>query len=184
MAQEVTDCQFAQHFSCRDGSEGFRVVYRVQLRPQVLVSSSLTSVLSLRCRTRPADLRCFMLKGPPGSPAVGRLPACLPDTPTSEMQQLRVSSSPASQSSSRPGHRARGPGGPALPGAPGILWGTSADSGRGAAHKRALYLNLTVFVSPLHMNIYREEGPASTPAAPFTESINNSFVKPDLGTED
>ena len=56
--------------------------------------------------------------------------------------------------------------------------------GAGAAHKRALYLNLTVFVSPLHMNIYREEGPASTPAAPFTESINNSFVKPDLGTED
>ncbi|XDA75321.1 hypothetical protein R6Z07M_005531 [Ovis aries] len=56
--------------------------------------------------------------------------------------------------------------------------------GAGAAHKRGLYLNLTFFVSPLHMNIYREEGPASTPAAPFTESINNSFVKPDLGTED
>lgn len=90
MAQEVADCQFAQHSSCRDGSEGFRVVYRVQLRPQALVSSSLTSVLSLRCRTRPADLRCFMLKGPPGSPAVGRLPACLPDTPTSEMQQLSL----------------------------------------------------------------------------------------------
>lgn len=183
MAQEVTDCQFAQHFSCRDGSEGFRVVYRVQLRPQVLVSSSLTSVLSLRCRTRPADLRCFMLKGPPGVQwSADFLRAC--PTPPRVKRSSSVSSSPASQSSSRAGHRARGPGGPALPGAPGILWGTSADSGRGAAHKRALYLNLTVFVSPLHMNIYREEGPASTPAAPFTESINNSFVKPDLGTED
>lgn len=63
-----------------------------------------------------------------GEYTFGRLPACLPDTPTSEMYQLSISSSPASQSSSRPGHRAPGSGGPALPGAPVILWGTSADS--------------------------------------------------------
>ena len=56
--------------------------------------------------------------------------------------------------------------------------------GARALHKRGLYLNLTFFVSPFHMNIYHEEGPASTPAAPFTESINNSFVRPDLGRED
>ena len=118
----------------------------------------------------------------PSESAFGRLPACLPNTPTSEAHQLRASFSPASQSSSWPGCRAPGSGWPALPERP-------ASSGAlpqtpGAAHKRGLYLNLTFFVSPLHMNIYREEGPASTPAAPFTESINNSFVKPDLGTED
>lgn len=117
--------------------------------------------------------------------AFGRLPACLPDTPTSEMHQLSVSSSPASQSSSRPRaqcSRLRRAG--SARGA-GTLWGTSADSRvPRLLHKRGLYLNLTFFVSPLHMNIYREEGPASTPAAPFTESINNSFVRPDLGTED
>lgn len=47
-------------------------------------------------------------------------------------------------------------------------------------HKHALYLNLSFFVCPLHMNIY---GPAAKPARqpPFTRLINKAFVELDLG---
>lgn len=61
---------------------------------------------------------------------------------------------------------------PGIPGRPGSLCGISADPrALWAAHKRALYLNLTSFVSAPHMNIYRV---ASTANAPAPHSRNSS----------
>lgn len=167
---------FVQCFSCKDRSEGFRATCMAQPNPEALVGSTLTSVLGLGSREETDGAAAFLgTRGPATSPASAGFTAHPPDTPTSQV--LRILLFPGASKLPPPwpqssrlrrnplwlARRGRPVG--ARPGGRG--WRGCLRDTPGRPDKRGLYLNLTFFVSPLHMNIYREESKAS-PAAPHS----------------
>ena len=159
-------------FLARMGVRASKLFYMVQLNEEVLVCSSLTSGLSLGSGRGPAHLRCFMHTGPPMSLAFCRLSYVPAQHPREQNASARSLLFP---SISELIPALRGPTAH-VSGEAGSDWCAEGSRwaehplrhfrrlwGARAAHKRGLYLNLTFFVSPLHMNIYREESQASTP---------------------